>query len=243
MDNFFECDFCIKYNEINYNNNELSDIGLLQILTETAGRHSTALGYGLLAIPTTHVAWVILNWKICLYKRPIYGDTIHIKTWPRKIAKAFFFRDFELYCNNELIGIATSKWVAINTITHEMIINNSDIAEKFSPYDAHVFEDEIKKPTIPDSFDLSTTYKISRRDIDTNKHVNNAAYILIGEEIIPEEIFSKFNYNNIEIMYKTESKLGEIVKVQYKKISESEFTIYISSEDENTIHCVINYKK
>lgn len=243
MNNFFECDFTIKYCEINYNNNELSDLGLLQLLSEAAGMHSSTLGYGLLNIAETHIAWVILNWKIQMYKRPVYHDTIHIKTWPRKIAKAFYFRDFEIYCNNELIGIASTKWVAINTNTHEMLIDNSELSEKFPPNNICVFDEEIKKIQIPLDFDFKSQYTTSRRDIDTNMHVNNAAYLLIAEEIIPESIYKKMNYNKLEIMYKTECKLGETVDVSYKQISNNEFTILISSNNGNTIHCVLNYCK
>ena len=55
-------------------------------------------------------------------------------------------------------------------------------------------------------------FKITRSMIDVNKHLHNTYYLDIAKEVLPEEIALTSELNDIEIMYKKEEKLGDVVK-------------------------------
>ena len=80
-------------------NNHLSLKGLLKYLVQAASKHSDLVGYGLDDIPRTHLAWILLNWKVKIYNYPKTGDYLHIKTWASSYSKLYCFRDYEVLDN------------------------------------------------------------------------------------------------------------------------------------------------
>lgn len=243
MNSIFEEDFVIKYDDINPNSNTISDTALLKFLQEIAGKHADSVGYGFSTISSTKLTFLVLAWKFQIYNRPIYGDKITIKTWPRKSIKSIYYRDFEIFKDNIKIGIATSKWVLINTDTHDMILNHSDILTKLPPNNNSVFGEEIKKLQIPENIDNIFKYKILRRDLDTNNHVNNTVYLSLAYESLPEEIYRNLDYNLIEIMYKSETKINSEIIAKFSKIDKNCFIVVISDANSDDLHCVIKYTK
>ena len=74
-------------------------------------------------------------------------------------------------------------------------------------------------------------YKVQRRDIDTNKHVNNLIYLDYAYEALPSEIYENYNFSNIEIMYKHEAKLGDTLSLFYTNTEENEHIITIKNKE------------
>ena len=94
--------------------------------------------------------------------------------------------------------------------------------------------------TVPETFTNTYTYTSERRDIDTNHQVNNLFYLDFAYSALPEEIYNnRFDLNNIEITYKKEIKLGDTIKCKYA-FENSKHIVVIFSEDEKTVHAVIN---
>ena len=244
MSSVFEESFVIKYDDIDANTQKISDLAFLRFFQYIAGRHADSLGYGLKDIPRTNLTWLVLGWKFEVFNRPLYGDKILIKTWSRKAIKSIYYRDFEVFNENgEKICIATSKWVLINTVTHEMVFDNSEISKKFSPNNVSVFDSEMKKIILPEHFDNSFDYKILRRDIDTNNHVNNTSYLSIAYECLPESIYKNLIYNSVEIMYKSECSINDTVTAKFTKIDENSFILVVSNAVSNDLHWIIKYQK
>ena len=130
-------------NEIN-ENNELSDKGLLNILSEAAGVHSALVGYGLNDVDKTNYTWMLLYWKIKFYKRPQWNTNIVVKTWARKFDKVSSWRDFEVYNEkNEKIAIATTNWVLIDTKKQSISKIDDKMPEEYGLHPISVFEEEI----------------------------------------------------------------------------------------------------
>ncbi len=104
----------IRFNDIN-ENNELSDKGLLNILAEAAGVHSQEVGYGLNNLEETNCTWMILYWKVKIFKRPQWKTELTIRTWASGYNRAVTWRDFEVYDEQDKkIAVASTQWVAID---------------------------------------------------------------------------------------------------------------------------------
>lgn len=225
--------------------NKLTNRGLIGFLEDIAGIHSNIVGYGLNDIQSTGLTWILLNWKIRVLKRPIYGDEITIKTWARNSEKFFTFRDYEVFdSTNCLIAKATSKWLLLNanTLSIEKITNQ--IMNKYEPENINVFNDEpeINKISDPKTYSSLFTYTVQRKDIDINDHMHNVYYLDLAYEALPEDIYKNYEFNNFEIMYKKEIKLGETVKCFYSNINDEHY-ITIKSENEKVLHTIIKFKK
>lgn len=190
-------------------NNKVTNTALLSYLEDAGGIHSNLVGYGLRDIPTVKRSWVLLGWKIKLYKRPCYGDKITIKTWSRGIDRLYAYRDFEILDEDKkIIGIATSKWVLLNIETEKIIRIEKEVGEAYTVENVSVFEEfDLPKLEEPKNYKDVTTFTINRSLIDVNNHLHNIYFMDIANEILPMEIYKNAEFNDIQMMYKKEIKL------------------------------------
>ena len=236
----FEHDFEISFRDVD-KYNEISVSKIIECLEDVGGLHSDKAGYGFNNIDETKLTWVLLYWKIRIFKRISAGQIIRVKTWARNSTKIHTFRDFEMFdCNNNLIGIASSKWVLLDANTMCLTKITPEIIGKYEPENICVFKDEpeIGKLLEPSCFSSSFTYRVLRKDIDINDHMHNTTYLDLAYETLPEEIYKSKKFNDIEIMYKKEIKYGEIVKCLCSCIDD-EYFVSIRSEDDKVLHSII----
>ena len=229
----------LRYSDIG-SSNRLNLKSLIGYLQEMAGAHSSLAGYGLNDIPNTHVSWLLLDWKVKMFSHPCYGDELTINTWPRTLEKFYSYRDFEIFdSNNNLVAIASSKWLLINTETRKIEKITPEIVESYGIVDKCVFNYKLnEKPKVPNDLELTFKYKIQRRDIDTNGHVNNLHYIDYALETLPEDIYNNNEFSNIEIHYKKEIKYGETINCYYS-FEDNKHVISIMSEDNTVLHSIV----
>ena len=123
--------------------NKIKNRAILEILENIAGYQSDYVGFGANETVKTKIAWVLLDWKLEVIKRPTYGQTLQVKTWGRNMNKFFTYRDYEIYDeNNELCIIATSKWTLLNIEKRKMVRLTEELIEKYKPEEKSVFLDE-----------------------------------------------------------------------------------------------------
>lgn len=229
----------LKYDDIG-KSNRLNIKSLIKYFGDIAGNHSSSCGYGLNDIPTTHITWLLLNWKVKMFSHPKYNEELTINTWPRIIEKFYSYRDFEVFdSNNNLVAIASSKWVMINAETKRIKRISNEIINAYSIEPKSVFTEPLNdKPKIPDNLKLNFTYTIQRRDIDTNGHVNNLHYIDYALEALPEDVYNSNEFDNIEIHYKKEIKYGETINCYYS-FENNKHIVTIKSENNSVLHSII----
>jgi len=230
----------IKYSDVG-TDNKLSLKALANILQESAISHSDLAGYGVNNIENTHLAWLLLNWKIQIFLRPNCNEELTVKTWPRTFDKLYSFRDFEVYNkNNELVAIGSSKWFPIDTQNKKIRKITPEISEAYGePVTKSVFDDPFKTKFIaPENSNLSFIYSVQRRDIDTNGHVNNLNYIDFALESIPEDIYNTTSFVNLEAFYKKEIKYNEKINCYYS-FENNKHIVTIKSEDNSIVHAII----
>lgn len=223
-------------------NGLITNKGLMELLENAACLHSDKAGFGLLDIPKTHLSWVQLNWHVEIIRRLTYGESVTIKTWAHTTTKVSTLRDFEVLDNdNNVVCIATTRWTLTNIDTQSITKITDDIIEKYEPVEKTVFPDfAFQKLTEPISHTNEYIYKTQRRDIDVNKHMHNLNYLDLALETLPDEVYlNKDFFNNVEIMYKTAIRLGDVSKCLYS-YENGKHIVTIKSEDEKTLHCIVN---
>ena len=236
---FYTSHFQIGFAHIGFGN-LITNSGILSILEETAGSHSSSIGCGLNDIPETHISWAILNWKVKVFKRPKYLDKVIVKTWAREKNKIFSFRDFEVYDeNNNLLIIASSKWIFLDTKKNSIMKIEDSFYEKYKPEEKSVFDIiDLPKLSEPQNSTKTFEYTVKRSDIDINGHMHNTNYLNLAYEALPEEIYENTIFNNIEILYKKEIKLNDSVKFLYSE-EEGAHIVTIKSLDDKILHTIV----
>ena len=235
---YIEHTFDFSIRDITTNTN-LSNKSILGFFEDIGGFHSDMVGYGLKDIEKTKISWVLLHWKMKVLKRLKYGDTIHVKTWSRGAVRACCYRDYEIYNqNNELCVIGTSKWTLIH-LEKGLIRLTDELLEKYQSEDKAVFGSfTFEKLKEPEESSLTFEYKVQRRDIDINGHMHNLCYLDLAYEALPQNVFENTSFDNVEIMYKTGSYLGDTLKCFYS-YNNNEHIVTIKSQDEKTLHAIV----
>lgn len=222
---------------------ELTNTALLSYLEDIACIHSEMVGYGITNLETVKKTWILLSWKIKVLRRPKFAENLKVKTWSRLIDKFYAYRDFEVYDENDnLICIATSKWVFIDTETGKIVRISEEVANLYSQENRKVFEENsLEKLTDPKNYINKIDYKITKNMIDINHHLHNTYYMDLAKEVLPDEISFDKETNEFEIMYKHEVKLREVVKVMYSKV-DNFYYVVIKDETETKLHAIIKLK-
>ena len=199
------------------------------------------LATGICDIPSTHLSWVQLNWRVSIIRRLKYNEEIIIKTWAKEASKVTTIRDFEvLDKNGKQVCIATTKWTLTNIDTQSIVKITDDIICKYEPDTKSIMpEYKFKKLQEPENFYREYIYKTERRDIDVNNHMHNLNYLDLAYETLPENIYLNSRFDNIEIMYKKAIRLSDTSKCLYS-FNDGKHTIVIKSLDEKDLHCIVN---
>jgi len=187
------------------------------------------------------IAWIILNWKLKVFLRPKTNTPLIVNTWIRTENPLFFYRDFEIFDNNNsLVAKASSKWILFDVNKKSITKIPIKMKEKYSYIDKYAFTEEFdEKIKEPINSTLIMNYIVQRRDIDTNNHVNNLYYLDYAIEALPEEIYNTFKFSNVEIMYKHEAKPGEKLSLFFAQEKNNNFFVTIKDEECKKIHAIV----
>lgn len=219
----------------------LTNKSVLSILENIADAHSVYCHISFGDLLSRNLTWVILNWKLQILKRIPANINIRIQTWCREFNKAFIYRDFKIFDEqNNLCAIATSKWCLIDTVKGKIAPMQNESISIYGLNDESVFNiHDLPKLNIPSIESVtSDNYKIRRFDLDLNKHVHNLNYLNIAYELLPDEVYDGEELNNVEILYKRELKYGDTAK-SYLYKDEDCYYIVIKSLDETITHSIV----
>ncbi|MBR3696868.1 MAG: hypothetical protein IKM97_01135 [Clostridia bacterium] len=235
-------DFYIGMRDID-ENNFITDKGLLAALEDTGGIHSEIAGFGISNLPKTKRFWMILSWHVEILRRPKFNETITVSTWSKPCRRLYVYRDFEVYDSNKnLIATAGSKWVFINTENNSIVKATDEMFKSYEiePTKSSTNPSLLEKLKEPQKYSNVVNYTINKQMIDINGHVHNLDYLDLAYMTLPEEIY-KVEFNKIDVMYKKEIKLGEMVKCFYSYEGKSHI-VTIKSEDEKILHSIIKFE-
>ena len=222
--------------------NKVTNKAFLGFMEEIASLHSSTVGYGVNDIDKNKVAWILIDWKLKVIDRPKYKEMLNINTWARESTKLYCYRDFEVYNEKgELLAIASSKWVLIDTAKRKILKIEDELINKYNPEIGRqvINELDIEKIKEPEDYEKTFEYTVKRADIDINKHMHNLNYLDLAYETLPEEVYEKSNdIKNVRITYKKEIALGDTVKCYYTK-KDNKHIITVKDKNNKIIHSII----
>lgn len=217
-------------------NNEATNKALLTIMEDIAVLHSSLVGYGVFEIETKHRAWLLLDWKMKVIKRPKYNDKIITQTWSRKVERLYAYRDFQLKDDQgNVIVIGTSRWILIDTERRRPVRLTEDIINLYeSESDKSVFDQDMEDIKCED-YIFKKDYYVQRRDIDINEHMHNLSYLEMAYEVLPQEIYKNKIFDNVRIAYKKELVYGQDVGCYYSQQGDKHIVTAKSNGNINAI--------
>lgn len=220
----------------------LTNKSFLSMMENLAGAHSGYCHYSFADLAPEHKTWIILNWKLQVFRRPYADEIVTLKTWGHFANKIYVLRDFKMLDKDgNLLAIASSKWCLFDFSTGRIAKLPDNLEEIYQGFNSEsVFNcNDLPKLKAPESEPIaSDTYKIRRFDLDLNKHVHNLNYLNIAYELLPLDVYDGPELNNVEIVYKKEIKYGDTIKSYLYKENDA-YIIVIKSLDGSIVHSIV----
>ena len=172
-------------------------------------------------------AWIITHWQVEIDELPQVGETVNISTWPVGFKGFFGERAYEaINAEGKSILRANSNWILLNRENLKPVRPNEEIAEKYGQKHPFPIKKDFSMPKIDNfNFISSHPYKVLRRDIDTNRHVNNANYLYWIYNYLPQEFYTDYSPKLLKVSYKKEMLLNDEAYIEIHQNSNEIFAI------------------
>ena len=205
----YSFDSRVRYSETDEKGG-LSVTGIINYLQDCSTFQSEDLGLGIEYLKQNHRAWWLSSWQIVIGRRPALGEEIVISTWPYDFKGMYGYRNFTIQdkAGNYLVK-ANSIWFFFDTEAGRPVkVQEKDI-RGYGTGEQEKLEMEYapRRITVPAEYELMAPITVGKHHIDTNHHVNNAQYVEIAREVLPDH----FEVSELRIEYKKAAVLGDTV--------------------------------
>ena len=221
-----------KYNIRSYEcdkNNNLRILTLMNILQDIADDNAALLGFGLDFCIKNGMTWVGSNYVLDIKRLPKIHENITIETWPSARNRLSAYRDFEVFGEDgKPIIKASSQWILLNLEKKRPVSVEENLPIKEVVNERAIETDFPKMPEI-ERVDEDFKFRVRFDDIDINKHINNAVYILWATEAVNPEFRLNHNPKKININFRKEGYMGEKIEVLTQVTGKT------------TVHCIKTY--
>lgn len=197
----------VRYSEVG-EDTRMTLYSVLNYFQDCSVFHSESVGRGTAVQETLGHAWVLTSWQIELKRMPLLGEEIRISTWPHKFRGFLGERNFLLETmDGEMLACADANWAYLDLhMGHPMKIPQEELQ-------VYPLEEKLemkpmgRKIVIPQEKEQLPTFLVKKYHLDSNHHVNNAQYIRLAQEYLPDG----FEVESLRAEYKRQAVLGEMV--------------------------------
>lgn len=207
----------VRYSETDMEG-RLSITGIINYFQDCSTFQSESLGIGLAYLNARHQAWWLSSWRIIIDRYPVLGEEITIATWPYDFKGMYGYRNF---CIRDMSGDhlvrADSVWFLYDTqacrpirVTQEHIRSYGGTEERIS------MDRAPRRIVLPEEYVVGEPVQVARHHLDTNHHVNNAQYVEIAREFVPEDL----RIGELRVDYRKAAVLGDCMTPRISRIPE-----------------------
>ncbi len=236
--------FCLPsrvfYGDID-NNLHLSLSGAMRLMQEAAVVHSAQSGYSVMDVERTGVVWMLVQWRVRLTNYVRWNETVDVITWPQTMERLTSNRCFRILdSRGQQVAIGESCWLLVNADTGRVMRIPPEVASAYELLPEGVFDSPPDNP--PKEIGNETfSCMVSRRDLDTNCHVNNLVYLDYAREALPAGTKIE-DYSEVVIRYHRQLLLGDPVHCYHTPLPNGHF-IQICGNDPHQLHSTVRFLK
>lgn len=155
-----------------------------------------------------HLAWLLSSWQIVINRMPHLNEKVIITTIPYEFRGFMGYRNFIMKSEQgEVLSTATSIWTLVDieqvkpVRPTQEILNGYEISEKLD------MEYKPRKIKLSGNRTEKEAFAVHKSQIDSNHHVNNAEYVRMALDYLPEGS----RITELRVEYKTSAYLGELI--------------------------------
>jgi len=225
--------------------NKLKINSLFNYIQDIAAEHAESLLVGRKNLEQWNLFWVLSWVKVKIVGYPKFGESIRIKTWPKRQYRLFSLRDLLFYNqNDEVFAKVSTAWLLVNAKS----MRATSVESLPIPINYHSEEDALTET--PDKISALSPNKqlvfeksIKYSDIDVNKHVNNAKYVEYLFDCYSKEELEQKTIKEITLSFLSEAKFDDEISIFREKLSVTShiFEAYNKSNEKLIFKAIIDW--
>ena len=188
-------------------------------------------GIGVKKLQERSLAWVIVYWRVEIYRMPVLGEQVVIGTLPYELKGGIGLRNFLMETQDgERLAAANSVWTLVDTARMHPVRIPADIIDKYSleeKLDMRYDSRKIRLPDIPGETRPAIT--VQEYHLDTNRHMNNGQYVRIAAGLLPADREAAV----LRIEYRQQAVLGDRITPVLYADDPSRICVSLNADDGN----------
>ena len=204
---------------------------ILDVIQEVAIRNSEKVGYGIENLRKMDRAWLLQGINVRFEKPVRTNAPINAYTAVKSLRGVLSERGSIIKQNDEVVAKSIANWCLLDTDRMRLARIPKEMTDSYEHYD---FGDEFftyVRPEVFEDAECRYTIRVSNKEIDTNRHLNNQK----GAELLMDALPFEFEIVNMKLYYPNPAYLGEELQVCVKEIENG---YYVHLKNSENVICV-----
>lgn len=225
----------VRYSEC-ASDNKMKIPAIINYFQDCTTENSEQLGVGHAYLTEKKRAWILNSWQVFIKRRPEVSESIQISTWATGFKGVFGPRDFHMQAaDGETLACAHSLWVYVDTQTGRPVKPEEEDLCAYEVEDPLPIASFSRKIKMPENAVVVDTFPVHKYHIDTNHHMNNAKYVELACEVLPEE----YKVTALRVEYKKAAVYGD--KLVMKSVREEERIFVDLCDEEGNSYAIVEF--
>ena len=195
----------VRFSEVDANQ-QMTLLSVLNYFQDCSTFHSEKAHMNIDELTAYGYAWLLASWQVVICRLPRLGEQIKVNTWAYDFKGFYGHRNFTIEDRQgNVCAYANTLWTFINIKTMHPAKILPDVAAAYELCEEFPMQKTPRKIAILGEGVLADPIKVRKNQIDVYQHVNNAMYIAMAQEFLPED----FEVKQMRAEYKNAALLGE----------------------------------
>ena len=197
----------VRYSETD-SDERLTLAALTDYFQDCSTFQSEELGLGVKYLQRVHQAWVVSAWQIVVGELPMLCDEIRVCTCPYAFKGFLGYRNFWMERpDGQRLAWANAVWTLLDMETMLPVRASEEMHEKYVLEPKLDMEYAPRKILIPENGVAQDSFIVQRQHLDSNHHVNNAQYVKMAVQYLPED----YQTGQLRVEYKSQAHLNDVI--------------------------------
>ncbi|MDR0376723.1 MAG: acyl-ACP thioesterase [Spirochaetaceae bacterium] len=186
----------------------------VDLFQEAAINHAADLGVGRDDLARTGQLWVLSRMTALMERRPRYGETLTVRSWPLGADRLFAVRDYDIRdAEDKPVARGRSGWLVLDWEKRRPL-RVQQVVESLPPNKGiNALPGGAGGLNSPPDMAKAGDRRALFSDIDYNGHVNNARYIQWVQDLVEPDVLEKADIMRLDINYLREVVYGEVTSL------------------------------
>ncbi len=200
---------------------------------------SEALGVGFKHLRDRGIGWVVSSWQVVVNRYPELDEKIRVGTAPYEFKAAMGMRNFRMETmDGEVLSVANSIWSMINVASKTLIRTPKDLMEAYPTEDKIEMDYAPRKIADPTELSSLPPVQVQYHHLDSNGHVNNAQYVAIAEDLLPEVRRAR----QIRVEYRSSAQPDSMIMPYVSRDAAGELVTVVLADTDSKPYVLIEFK-